>query len=73
MVRPIRVRSTYTGDRSRLSRLELAIEKDPRLTAEERRAVGDSIRAVIKRLMQIDASRDLAGSSGRKQAGAASR
>lgn len=54
MARPVRVRESYTGDRSRLSRLEIAVEKDPRLNGEQRSGVTELIHKLISALMDLD-------------------
>jgi hypothetical protein len=54
MARPVRVRKSYTGDRSRLSRLELAVEKDPRLSLDQRQALSEQIRKLVGLLMELD-------------------
>lgn len=56
MVRPLGIRRSYTGDRSRLSRLELAIEKDTRIPVEKRALAGKAIREAINMLMEIDSA-----------------
>lgn len=54
MARPVRMRLTYTGDRSKLSRLEEAVEKDERLAAEEKAETLDLIRKLLAMLMKLD-------------------
>lgn len=57
MARPVRIRLTYTGDRSRLTRLEEAVEKDPRLEVEKKSEVLESIRRLVGLLAELDAGR----------------
>lgn len=54
MARPVRVRTSYTSDRSRLLRLEQAVEKDPRLTPEKRAEVTEQIRRLVTVFMDLD-------------------
>lgn len=54
MARPVRVRSSYTSDRSRLIRLEQAVEKDPRLTPEKKASVTEQIRKLVTMFMDLD-------------------
>lgn len=54
MARPVRVRKSYTGDRSRLSRLEEAVEKDSRLPDEKKAEALGLIRQLVVLLMEID-------------------
>jgi len=54
MARPVRIRKSYTGDRSRLSRLEEAVEKDPRLLSEKKAEVLDLVRKLISLFMEVD-------------------
>ena len=56
MGRPVRMRLTYTGDRSRLSRLEEAVEKDPRLQPEKKAEILDLIRKLLTAFMETDVS-----------------
>lgn len=56
MARPIQTRLRYTRDRSRLAALEVAVEKDPRLTAEQKSSVSEAIRGLIQRFMELDSS-----------------
>lgn len=54
MARPVRIRLTYTGDRSRLSRLEEAVEKDQRLNPDDKAETLDLIRKLLAVLMKLD-------------------
>lgn len=54
MARPVRIRRSYTGDRSRLSRLEMAVEKDPRLSDGQKTEVSEHIRKLVTLLMELD-------------------
>lgn len=54
MSRPVRRRSSYTGDRSKLSSLELAIEKDQRLSDAEKQAVSTQIRKLVALFIELD-------------------
>lgn len=54
MARPVRMRLTYTGDRSRLSRLEEAVEKDPRMEPEKKAEVLEHIRKLISLFLELD-------------------
>lgn len=56
MARPVRIRLTYTGDRSRLSRLEEAVEKDTRIPVEKREKVLEHIRALASLFIDLDRS-----------------
>jgi hypothetical protein len=51
------MRLTYTGDRGKLTRLEEAVEKDPRLTSEKKSEIMEHIRKLIALFMELD--RDL--------------
>jgi hypothetical protein len=53
MARPVSIRQSYTGDRSRLARLELAVEKDPRLTPEQKSSITESIRRLVTLFMEL--------------------
>ena len=55
MGRPVRIRDTFTGDRSRLTRLEEAVERDPRLSSEERAELVGLIRQLLAKLIGLDA------------------
>jgi hypothetical protein len=55
MARPVRIRLTYTGDRSKLARLEEAVEKDTRLKPEVKAEILDLIRKLIAAFMKLDA------------------
>lgn len=48
------MRLSYTGDRSRLSRLEEAVEKDPRMPADKKAAVLEHIRALVSLFLDLD-------------------
>jgi len=54
MARPVTVRKSYTADRSRLVRLELAVEKDPKLSSEQKSNVTEKIRSLIQAFMELD-------------------
>lgn len=54
MARPVRIRERYTADRSRLTRLEEAVEKDPRVTAEEKIMLHDLLRKAVSLFITID-------------------
>lgn len=54
MARPVRVRERYTSDRSRLLRMEMAVEKDPRLSPEQRTAISEQIRKLVATFMELD-------------------
>jgi hypothetical protein len=60
MARPVTVRETYTRERSRLSRLEMAVEKDPRLGPEQKSKAAASIRGLVQVLMDLDSTLGLA-------------
>ena len=53
MARPVSIRQSYTQDRSRLARLELAVEKDPRLTPEQKCSITESIRRLVTLFMEL--------------------
>jgi len=53
MARPVTVRQSYTGDRSRLARLELAVERDPRLTKEQKMSITEVIRRLVTLFMDL--------------------
>jgi hypothetical protein len=52
----VRIRLTYTADRSRLSRLEEAVEKDPRMPPERKSEVMDHLRKLTALLLEQDRS-----------------
>lgn len=52
MVRPIKIRASYKNDAGFLVRLSEAIEKDGRLTSEEKQALLGHIGALITLLMR---------------------
>jgi len=54
MARPVRMRLTYTGDRSKLSRLEEAVEKDPRMEPEKKAEILEHIRKLITLFLELD-------------------
>lgn len=56
MARPVRMRKTYTGDRTKLARLEEAVLKDPRLSDEKKTQVLDQIRQLVGLLMGLDSN-----------------
>ena len=56
MARPVAVKVSYTGERSRLSRLEMAIEKDPRLPQDQKTKAAMSIRGLVQALMDLDST-----------------
>lgn len=56
MARPIRVRERYTGDRSRLLKLEMAVEKDPRLAPDQRTMLSEQIRKLVSMFMDLDST-----------------
>ncbi len=56
MARPVTIRETYTRERSRLSRLEMAVEQDPRLGPEQKSKVAVSIRNLVQVLMDLDST-----------------
>ena len=55
MARTVTVLRSYTGVRSRLSRLEIAVEKDERVSPEDRANVREHIRRLVSLLMAVDA------------------
>lgn len=56
MARPVKVRIRYTKDRSWLARLELAVEKDARLTSEQKGNATAAIRSLISQFMDLDSA-----------------
>jgi hypothetical protein len=56
MGRAVKIRKSYTGDRTFLSRLENAIERDTRLSPDERSGARQTIQQLISCLMELDKS-----------------
>ena len=54
MGRPVRLRQSYTGDRSWLLKLEVAVERDPRLDDGQRSLVTTKIRELVELLAELD-------------------
>ncbi len=54
MARPVKVRDRYTSERTRLARLEEAVEKDPRITDAEKSALRDLLHRLTAVFTAID-------------------
>jgi hypothetical protein len=54
MPRGVRQRTAYTGDRTRLSRLEEAIGRDARLSDQTREGAVGQVRQLIETLLRLD-------------------
>lgn len=55
MARPVRVRERYTADRGRLTRLEEAVERDPRLDEDvEKYFIRAHLRELVSLFAKID-------------------
>lgn len=54
MGRPIRMRQSYTGDRSALLKLEVAIERDERLERVMRTTLTEKIKELVQLLSDTD-------------------
>ena len=54
MARPVRIRKNFTGDRSRLTRLEEAVEKDERLGPEKKAEITELIRRLTGIFSELD-------------------
>jgi hypothetical protein len=63
MPRPVALRVTYRDDAGYLLRLEAAVSKDERQTAEWREEIARLIRQVSMRLLEADASKNMGSDS----------
>jgi hypothetical protein len=54
MARKVRVRERYTADRGRLTRLEEAVEKDPRVNPEEKVRLRELLQELVSLFVSID-------------------